>query len=106
MARRKLADSEIITALMTAGTVTEAAKLLGVSRQTIYNRLASEEFDSKLREAQAERDRQLEKIRESATVAALGCLQAIMEDRTFWTSDQDRIQAARTVLQFAGPKNG
>lgn len=104
MARKKLTDGEIITALMASHTITEAGKLLNVSRQTIYNRLKDPEFDIQLKAAQVEREKQLENLRESATVDALECLRRILTDRSFWTSanDRDKIAAARTVLEFIG----
>lgn len=104
MARKKLTDSEIITALLASHTITEAAQLLGVSRQTIYNRMASSEFDEQLKAAQLERDRQLENLRETAIVDAVECLQRIVRDRNFWTqaTEKDRISAARTILEFVG----
>lgn len=37
-------DEQILAALLSCGTVAEAEKISGVSRATIYNRLADEAF--------------------------------------------------------------
>lgn len=102
MAKKKLTDGQIITALMASHTITEAAQLLGVSRQTIYNRLNDPSFDEQLKAAQLEREKQLANLRQTATVDALECLQSILKDRSIWTSDKDKIAAASVVLEYAG----
>lgn len=104
---KKYSDEEVITALMAAPTLTEAADLLGVSRRTIYNRLAEEGFDVKLKAAQEARDKQLAHIRETAGAEALACLVDIVkEEGSFWstTTTRDRIEAAKVILTYGNPK--
>lgn len=107
MARKMLSDQEIITALMAQPTITKAAEMLGVSRQTIYNRLASADFQEKLRQAQQARDEYLGHLQETATVEAVECLVGILQEQDdFWSSvtPDHRIAAARTLLEYTKAK--
>ncbi len=104
---KKCSDEEVITALMAAPTLTEAAGLLGVSRRTVYNRLAEEGFDMKLKAAQEARDKELARIRETASAEAIACLVDIVrEDASIFstTTTRDRIEAAKTLLCYGSPK--
>lgn len=51
---KKIADSVIISALLRCGTQEEAAKSLGVTPQTIVNRMKNPDFIQKYHEAQNE----------------------------------------------------
>lgn len=104
---KKCSEQEVITALMAAPTLTEAAALLGVSRRTVYNYLAEEGFDAKLKAAQEARDKELQHIRETASAEAITCLVGIVKDEGgIWssTTTRDRIEAAKTILSFGNPK--
>ena len=90
---------------MAAPTLTEAAGLLGVSRRTVYNYLNEEGFDEKLKAAQEARDRELARIRETASAEALTCLVRIVSDEGgifSETTTRDRIEAAKVLLNFSG----
>lgn len=106
MAKRKLTDSEVITALMASHTITEAAELLEVSRQTVYNYLAAEGFDEKLKTAQLEREQQLANLRETATYEAVSYLVQIIKNDDFYSRacTKDKIEASKVLLSFGGTK--
>lgn len=104
---KKCSEQEVITALMAAPTITEAAEMLGISRRTVYNYLAEEDFDAKLKAAQEARDKELERIRETAAAEALEALVGIVKEEAFVfssTTTRDRIEAAKTILAFGNPK--
>ena len=105
---KKCTDGQIITALLAAQTLTEAAELLGVSRRTLYNYLADPELDEKLKEARKMQDEQLAHLRETATAEAIQCLVNILRDKpTNWFSDVttgDQIEAAKALLTYGNPK--
>ena len=98
---KRLDDEQVITALMAAPTITAAADLLGVTRQTVYNCMNREGFDEKLACAKEEEARRLANLRETATVAAIDSLVSIVKDEgSLWSevTTQDKIEAAKTLL--------
>lgn len=99
---KKCSEEEVITALMAAPTITGAAQLLGVSRQTVYNYLASEGFEEKLQAAIRARDEQLTHLRETASAEAIAYLVGVVRNDDFWdaASTKERIEAAKTLLTF------
>ena len=105
---KKCTDAQIITALLAAATLTEAAELLGVSRRTLYNYLENPEIDEKLKIAREEQARQLANLRETATVEAVNCLVKVLKDEpTNWFSDvttENQLEAAKVLLTFGNPK--
>lgn len=103
---KKCSEEEAITALLAASTITEAARLLGVSRRTVYNYLGSKDFEARLQAARDERDKQLANLRETATVKAVNYLVNVVEGNSFWFADtSQRIAAAKVLLTFTGSKD-
>lgn len=76
---KQLKDSEVVNAIMAAKTKGEAAELLGVSRQTIYNYMNDEDFCAKLDMAIEERESFIAAARQSATMKAIEYLTHIIE---------------------------
>lgn len=99
----KITDEQVITALISTDTKTEAAELLGVSKRTLYNRLNAEGFKERLEEAiKADAERYAE-IRQSAVGIALETLIDVMQtEASIWSgvTGKDRIEAARIVLAY------
>ena len=86
-------DEHILTALLSCGSIAEAEKISGVSRTTIYNRLADETF-----KAEYDRRRSLV-LNEACTTLtkAVDTIRGIMEDTD--TAPQVRLNASALILQ-------
>lgn len=100
---KKLTDSQVITALISTDTKTEAAQLLGVSKRTLYNYLQAEGFTERLEEAQQADAERYAQIRQSAVGTALETLVDVMtaDDSILGsTTARDRVEAARIVLAY------
>ena len=100
---KKLTDSQVITALISTDTKTEAAELLGVSTRTLYNYLQAEGFTERLEEAKQADAQRYAEIRQSAVGTALETLVDVMtSEASIWsgTTARDRIEAARIVLAY------
>lgn len=90
-------DEKIMTALLTSGSVTEAEKLAGVSRTTIYNRLNDKEF-----KAEYDRRRVLQlneacSALQSTLTTAVNTVKEIIENRK--NAPQIRLNACGMILQ-------
>ena len=90
-------DEHILTALLSCGSIAEAEKISGVSRTTIYNRLADETF-------KAEYDRRRSLVLNEACnslqatlTKAVDTIKCIMEDTD--TAPQVRLNASALILQ-------
>ena len=90
-------DEHILTALLSCGSIAEAEKISGVSRTTIYNRLADETF-------KAEYDRRRSLVLNEACnslqatlTKAVDTIRGIMEDTD--TAPQVRLNASALILQ-------
>lgn len=103
-----LNDGEVINALMASRTRSEAAELLGVSRQTLYNYMRADGFSEKLKAVQEAQDEELARIRETATAEAISCLVRIVTERDNVFSSvttRDRIEAAKVLLGIGDTRN-
>lgn len=90
-------DEHILTALLSCGSIAEAEKVSGVSRTTIYNRLADETF-----KAEYDRRRSLVLNEACTTLQATltkadDTIRGIMEDTD--TAPQVRLNASALILQ-------
>ena len=52
--KKQVSDEELIVALLTCSSKSEAAELLGISKQTISNRLKKEDFRKQLNSARTD----------------------------------------------------
>ncbi|MCF6413161.1 hypothetical protein I7648_05530 [Collinsella tanakaei] len=104
--KTKRLEDDVIRALLTCQTLTEAAKTAHVSRQTVYDKLKNPEFVERY-EAERERvnrivsDSIAESIADAAT-SAIATLKAYAEGTggLLMVSDGDRIRAAETILDI------
>ena len=97
----KPTDNEIIAALQTCATKSEAAELLGISRQTLYNRLKDPDFIERLQLLAEAENEALESLRESTVGNALEYLNDVIQDRSiFGFSNSERIRACEIVLRY------
>jgi hypothetical protein len=89
------AQQKAVAALLTTGTITEAAKVAGSARQTLHRWLADPVFQAALREAESEAlaalSRRLVTLGESAAAALTDALAPGRDIR-------DRLRAAEIVL--------
>lgn len=102
MAKDKAISNErIIAALMTHGTIKEAAKAAGVSTRTIYDRKNKDpEFLLMYNEAKADIARTAAAAINAKTTEAIDAVADIMTDRS--VNPATRLQAAQTILNNAG----
>jgi hypothetical protein len=78
---RRIADSDILDALMVTRTDTEAAERLGCARETISRRRAKPEFQAKLEAARAERHRRIaDRVDGTMDAAVIRVAQVLGED--------------------------
>lgn len=94
-----VSDEEIIAALLTSGTVKAAARAIGITERTIYNRMTDGEFQLLYRSAKTDILRQALHKLNAHTAAAIDTISEIMycEDNNPAT----RLQAAQTLLGSA-----
>ncbi len=90
-------DEKILTALLTCGSVAEAEKVSGVSRQTIYNRLSDSTF-----KAEYDRRRSIAldeacKTLQVTLTEAVNTINDIMKDKK--NAPQIRLNASALILQ-------
>lgn len=76
---KRYTDDEVIAALLSAPTVTEAAKTLGCSTKTIYNYTREEGFKEAYDQAVEWRETMLADLLNTATAQAIQRLQLILE---------------------------
>lgn len=96
-----VSDREVIAALQATETKTEAAKLLGISRQALYERMRRPEFMELLQLLAEAENTALEGVRENAVTHALEYLDDVIQDRNiFGYSDKDRLKACEILLKY------
>ena len=90
-------DEHILTALLSCGSIAEAEKISGVSRTTIYNRLADETF-----KAEYDRRRSLV-LNEACTTLQATLTEAVTTIREIMTDKENapqiRLNACGLILQ-------
>ena len=96
----KYKDEQIIDALIRKGTVTGAAKELGMQRQTLYKRMKDKAFQDKFNEAKREFLRMATTSLQNSAQAAVATMHNIMCDET--SAKQIRLNAASYILQYCG----
>lgn len=89
----------IISALMTHGTVKEAAESVGLSPRSIYERMKKREFREEYKLAKSEITRSTIKRINSNITAAIDVIANIMQNDD--NNPAIRLQAAQTLLNTA-----
>ena len=94
-----LSDEQIIAAILTGGTFTEAAKALNVSTRTLYDRMATKDFKTLYAGAKTDIIRgAVLKINHKLT-EAIDTVSDIMNDKE--VNAAVRLQAAQTLISNA-----
>ena len=97
---KTLADENIVSALLSNGTIKKAAAALGVSDRTIYERMRDSNFLELYKSAKADIVRQAVKTLNENTAAAVRVIADIMNDTE--VNPATRLQAANTILNNVG----
>lgn len=101
MAKEKaISDEMIISALLTAGTIKQAAAAVGLSERTVYDRMNTGEFQALYKAAKADLIRSAVFSINSKLQEAIDTITEIMNDTE--TNAAVRLQAAQTILNNAG----
>ena len=103
MTRKKqtgISDEEIIAALISTGTIREAARTAGISERALYERMKSGEFQALYKSAKADTIRAAVNALNARTQAAIDTIAEIMEAQD--VNPATRLQAAQTILNHAG----
>ena len=103
MTRKKqtgISDEEIIAALISTGTIREAARTAGISERALYERMKSGDFQALYKSAKADTIRAAVNALNGRIQAAIDTIAEIMEARD--VNPATRLQAAQTILNHAG----
>ena len=103
MTRKKqtgISDEEIIAALISTGTIREAARTAGISERALYERMKSGDFQALYKSAKADTIRAAVNALNARTQAAIDTIAEIMEAQD--VNPATRLQAAQTILNHAG----
>ena len=99
---KRYTEEEVIAALLSAPTVTDAARALGCSTKTIYNYAKEEGFKEQYNQAVEWRETLLADLLNTATAKAIQRLQLILEaDSTGILPDatvDEQLEAAAILL--------
>ncbi len=100
MAKEKMySDEEIIAALMLHRTAAEAAKALGTTPRTIYERMRQQSFCAEYRDAKSDILRGAVLKMTDSLSAAVDAVNEIIQDGK--TNPAIRLQAAQTIINNA-----
>lgn len=94
-----LSDEQIIAAILTGGTFTEAAKALNVSTRTLYDRMASRDFKALYNGAKTDIIRGAVLKINHKLAEAIDTVSEIMTDKE--VNPATRLQAAQTLISNA-----
>lgn len=95
----KLADEQIIAALIECGSITDTAAKLGCNRKTLYARMAKQQFKELYSQFKSDMIRSAAARLQSATNTAIDTLYDVMTDES--VAKQTRVYCAVSVLQYA-----
>ena len=93
---KAVSNEEIIAAMMTHGTIKEAAAAVGISPKTLYNRMDNREFKIEYAEAKADLVRQAAHTLNSKLTCAIDTIAEMMTDKE--VNAAVRLQAAQTII--------
>lgn len=101
MAKQKaVSDEQIITALLSNGTIKAAAAAIGISERSIYDRMNNGEFIALYKSAKTDLIRGAVVNLNNQIQAAVNVVADIMNDSN--NNAAVRLQAAQTILNNAG----
>lgn len=96
---KAISDEEILAALLSSGTVREAASAAGLPIRTLYDRMSKPDFQIMYREARADVLREATNNLNKRVQAAVDTIAEIMTDAE--NNPAIRLQAAQTILKNA-----
>ena len=96
---KAISDEEILAALLSSGTVREAASAAGLPIRTLYDRMNAPDFQIMYREARADVLREATNNLNKRVQAAVDTIAEIMTDAE--NNPAIRLQAAQTILKNA-----
>lgn len=99
MAKQKICDEQIISALLTHGTTKAAAEACKISTRTVYQRMQDADFRALYSAAKSDVLRQAVNALNNELVEAVNTVIEIMHDTD--ANPAIRLQAAQTVLNNA-----
>ena len=99
MARKRLEDEVIISAIISEGSVKGAAASLNVSVRTLYERMRKPDFRELYATAKADILKAATAKLQGQLSAAIDTLSSIMKDED--TAKQTRVNSAVSILQYA-----
>lgn len=94
--QRAVTDEEIIAALLSSGTIKEAAAAVGLTQRTLYERMTDGEFQVLYKSARADILRQAVHRLNAHTAAAINTIAEVMSSED--TNPAIRLQAANALL--------
>ena len=97
--KKKISDEQIITALLSNGTIKAAAAAVGISERSIYDRMNEGEFIALYKSAKADLIRGAVVNLNEKIQAAIDTVNDIMNDNS--NNAAIRLQAAQTILNNA-----
>ncbi len=95
--KMKAKDERIMAALLSCGTVAEAARMAGVSKPVVYNRLADNEFKAEYDRLRTVALNEACNKLQTALTEAVDTIKEIMKDTS--AAQQIRLNAAALILQ-------
>ena len=95
--RKRKGDAELLLALACGASVENAAQRAGLSRRTVFRRLAAPAFRAQVAEARAEMVRRAAGMSTAAGLPAIKTLTTLQESAT---SEAVRLGAARATIEL------
>ena len=95
--RKRKGDAELLLALACGASVENAAQRAGLSRRTVFRRLAAPAFRAQVAEARAEMVRRAAGMFTAAGLPAIKTLTTLQESAT---SEAVRLGAARATIEL------
>ena len=96
---KAVSNEKIIAALLTSGTIKEAAAAAGIAPRTLYDRMGEKDFREEYKVAKAGVMRQAAISLNGKITAAVDTIAEIMQDKG--ANPATRLQAAQTILNNA-----
>lgn len=97
MAKKSVTNEELCSALLTHGTIKEAAVVLRISERTIYNMMSDKDFKQMYEYAQSDILNNSVMVCQNKMIEAINCIAEIMNDKE--VNPQTRLQAAQTMIK-------
>ena len=98
MDKKRLSNEEIIAALISCGSIKEAAGVLGYTVRTVYERMKDPDFRDQYAQAKNEIVKAAAAKLQGNLCVAVDTLVAVMTDAQ--AGNQTRVNAATAILQY------